>query len=499
MLHEAIKYYFPSTSLQQQQSRTIILITFWTQFSAYALNTILILFLTRPLLEHGLGYTPAHAYVFLGVTQATAYLMPLLGGVMADQILGIRRAILCGSILVSIAYLLVLLSSYTLEYGDQLFIAAFALMPACNSLLMGTASSMITKIYNNDSIQTKSAMTFYYMAINMGGLLAAIIAPSLLESRFGPLSIFTLAFIGKSLAALNFAKHYRLYDNIVEAADKRRMTLKTSALVFVYILLIYGFTLMAYFYMHLASIIITVGCFMGILGFFLKTLFLNSQARTKQLIALLLIVEAIAFFIIFNQMSSTLILFAQQHSNLHLLGIAVSPAHYQLLNPLLVIILGMQLPRFYQRFPQFTIPYQFASGTILAGIALLLMAGATYTNTDGLINGNYIGLTNVLITLAELWISAAGLSMIGLYCDGANIALAMGVWYLAASLSNTISAHIAGFVALPQSISSPLTTLILYRDYYFLLGASALILGLIMGLGAIYMQKKLRRQALYLA
>ncbi|WP_419420933.1 peptide MFS transporter [Legionella sp. D16C41] len=492
MLYQAIKNYLPSTDLRQQQTNNIVLITFWSQFSVYALNTVLILFLTRPLLEHGLGYNQAKAYAFVGITQATGYLMPVIGGFMADHILGLRRAILLGSIMLALAYLLVMLSGYTLtSFGDKLFIAAYALIPATNSLLMGTASGLVSHIYSDDAIKAKSAMTYYYMAINVGALLATIIAPALLESTYGPLSILTIAFIGKSLAALNFAKRYSLYNNVIYGRDKLPMLTRSKLQLAIYILGIYIFTLLAYSYVYLASIIIGVGCAAGILAFFITTIRLPNQARLKQLIALILVIEAIIFFIIYNQMNSTLILFAEHNSNLKLLNFHVSPAHYQLLNPLLIIVLGLQLPRFYRRFPKFTIPYQFAMGTLLAGFALLVMTFAALTAQNGYVNGNYIGLTYIIITLAELWVSAIGLSMIGLYCDSQNLAFAMGVWYLACSLSNAISGRLAEMVAIPKNALSAIETLPIYTHYYFWMGCCALILGVLMSLGAYIMQRKL--------
>ncbi|WP_133138580.1 peptide MFS transporter [Legionella genomosp. 1] len=479
---------------RQQQTNNIVLITFWSQFAVYALNTILILFLTRPFLEHGLGYSHAQAYAFIGVSQATGYLMPILGGFMADQVLGIRRSILLGGFLLALAYLFVMLSGYSLnEHGDKLFIMAYALVPVTNSLLMGTASSMVSHIYSDNAIKAKSAMTYYYMAINVGALLATMIAPALLDSRYGPLSVLTLAFAGKSIAALNFAKKYRLYDNVIYGQDAKPFSRKMAGRLAAYIAGIYLFTLFAYSHVQLSIILISIGCGLGILWFLIKTLKLSSTARIKQMVAVLLIIEAIIFFVIYNQMNSTLVLFAKSNSDLQLLGLKISPAHYQILNPLLIILLGTQLPRFYRRIPRFTIPYQFASGTILAGIALLIMALAGSVSSNGLVNGNFIGLTYVLITLAELWVSAIGLSMIGLYCDSKDLAFAMGVWYLASSLSNTIAGKLAGFVAVPKDILA-IDSLPIYQNYYLGFGISAIILGLVMWFLAHLIQGNLKRR-----
>lgn len=360
MVAQTIKHFFPQLNTRQQQTTNIVFITFWSQFSVYALNTILILFLTKPLLDHGLGYSQQKAYAFIGISQATGYLMPILGGFMADKVLGIRRAILIGSILLAFAYLLVMLSGYALaSYGDFPFLAAYALVPATNSLLMGTASSMVSHIYADDAIKAKSAMTYYYMAINVGALLATAISPALLDSQYGPLSVLALVFVGKSIAALNFAKRYSLYDNVVWGKDTTAFHSKDKYLLLAYIAVIYFFTLYAYSHVYQASWILGIGCFIGIMWFFKKTLSLTGETRSKQLVALLLILEAVIFFVIYNQMNSTLVLFAQTNSDLKFLGFTLSPAQYQMLNPLLIIALGTQLPRFYARFPRFIIPYQF--------------------------------------------------------------------------------------------------------------------------------------------
>ncbi len=497
MISQVVKNYLPELDLRQKQTNNIVLITFWSQFSVYAFNTILVLFLTRPLIEQGLGYSQAKAYAFIGVAHATGYLMPMLGGYMADTVVGIRRSILLGSIMLAIAYLLMMLSGYTVNHmGDQLFIAAYALIPATNSLLMGTSSGMVSHIYSDDAIKAKSAMTYYYIAINVGALLATLIAPILLDSRFGPLSILTVAFIGKSIAALNFAKRYSLYDNVIWGKDLTKLSNQSIFRLVAYIGIIYLLTLLAYSHVFIASSVIALGSSLGILWFLKKTLMLQGTTRVKQLIALLLIVEAVVFFVIYNQMHSTLILFAKNNSNHHLWGLTVSPAHYQILNPLLILAIGSQLPRFYNLVPRFTIPYQFAAGVLLSGIGLLVMALAAYTAVDGIVSGNYIALTYILISIAELWVSAIGLSMIGLYCDQKSLAFAMGVWYLASSLAHAISGQIATHVAIPQTIHSASQSLPYYKDYYFILGITAIVLGILMSIAAYILQKFMKKHGI---
>lgn len=490
----------PLFSKQQQQVNHIALITFWSQFSVYVLNTVLILFLTRPVLTHGLGYSESRAYSFIGVTMAMGYLMPIIGGTMADTILGIRRSILLGSILLALAYLLVMVSGFSINSrGDVFFIGAFALVPVTNSLLMGTASAMVSKIYQHNEVKAKSGMLLYYMSINIGALLATILAPKLMESPYGPLTIFAVVFIGKAIAALNFLFKFKLYDDVASPLDKTKMSWYQLVVLITYLLSIYLFTLTAYLHPELSGKIIATGCCIGIGSFLFRTLKLQGLVKKSQLIAALLIIEAIVFFVLYNQMNTTLILFAKKHSDLLLLGIPVSSAHFQMINPLCIIAMSFLLPSIFKRYPAFTIPYQFAVGILLAGLALLFLWGACFFSSSDVISGNYIALTYLFLTIAELLVSAIGLSMIGLYCDQSMTAYAMGVWYLANSLSNIISSELAQKVAFTNVGLSAHTMFLKYQNYYFQMGAFSLLLGAAMLLGAFKMITTCRRINLRLA
>lgn len=476
--------------LKQKQTNNVAMITFWSQFASYTLNTVLVLFLVRPLWQHGLGYSESKAYLFIGVANAMGYLMPMAGGFMADRVVGMRRSILIGSILLAIAYFLVMLSGLTIsQYGDTLFICAYALIPAMNSLLMSTASALVSRVYADDEIRSKSGMTIYYMSINMGALLATIIAPQLLDTRYGPLSIFAVVFLGKSLSALNFAWRYKLYDNLIEVLDKHKTSAAQIFKLIAYLSIIYLLTLLVYYHPFISSYLVGSGCVLGVLWYLIVTLRLKGVIKKKQLFAVLLIVEAIVFFVIYNQMNTTLILFAKNNSNLNLLGLRVSPANYQLINPVCIIVMSLLLPKFYRKFHQFSIPFQFSAGVALSGVGLLVMWFACEYATNGLINGNYIALTYVLITVSELWVSAIGLSMIGLYCDHKMISFSMGAWYLSVSLSNVLSGLLAQMVALPKHDFHPLISLAIYKGYYFNMGITALLVGIAMFIVALWMKK----------
>ena len=117
---------------------------------------------------------------------------------------------------------------------------------------------------------------------------------------------------------------------------------------------------------------------------------------------------------------------------------------------------------------------------------------------DSQVNGNFFIVTYALITVAELWVSAVGLSMIGLYCNHRMIGFAMGVWLIASSLSNILSAQLAQVVALPSG-SNTLTALHSYKMYYFDIGSIAIILGVLMWGIAVFLTRSMKKKGILLA
>ena len=468
-----------ASQLKRRQSFNIIAITFWSQFAFYTFNAILILYLTRPALAHGLGFSQGRAYAFQGVSEAIKYAVLMLGGYMADRYLGLRRAILYGSVLLAIAFLLIFLSGFLVRISNLFFVAAYATIPVCTSLLLGTSSAMISKIYSDNKSQAKGAMTIFYMSINLGSIIAYFIAPSLIHFTYGPLVILAIVFVGKSISALNFAWRYHLYDNVITETDRKPLTLGVKVLLLFYFISIYLITLIAYNFPNMASWILGVFCLICLTAFMVRTCTLTFTLRVKQIVAVILILMAVIFSVVYNQMNSTLILLAHHNSSLTLLGISVNAANYQMINPIIIIIGGYLFSHVYRRFPRFNIPYQFAVGTLLSSFGLLsIWFGFLFADT-GIINGNFIALSYILISVSELFVMAIGLSMIGLYCDMRMIAFAMGAWYIAMSFSYVLSGQINQLVALPENISDRLKSAAIYQSYFLHLGLVVLILSLV--------------------
>ncbi|MTI12205.1 IraAB [Sansalvadorimonas verongulae] len=437
----------------------------------------------------------------MGHTQAVGYMMPFIGGYIIDKFLGLRRGITIGVSLLAAAYGLVYLgSSYVHVFGNKAFIAAYALIPAINALVGSPSSALVSRIYKGDETGSKSGMTMYYMAINVGSLIGIGIAPLLMESHYGVMSVLAIVVIGKALAALNFVAKQKLYDNVVDDMDATPMTLQRTLPVVAFLMAGYVLAFGAYLNPHVSTYIIGLGCAMGISLFCVRTMLLKGADRTKQLVAAFLILVAIVFFVLYNQMATTMVMFTKNNTNLALLGFHLEAAQFQMINPLVILLIGSALPKFYRTFKGFTIPYQFAVGVVLAGLSMIaLWAGTVTADRAGIVNADYVGLAYFIVTIAELFVSAVGLSMIGIYCHPSMIAFAMGAWYLSTSMSNLITGQLGKLVAIPHGSADKIASLHAYGDYFSSVGWAGVAIGVALIAVMFYLQRNLARQGIEVA
>ena len=99
-----------SLDIKNKQLINIAIMTFWSMFAIYTFNAILIVFMTMPTDKAGLGLDDKHAYMLYGVTQAMGYILPVIGGYIADKVLGIRRAISYGAALLCCGYFILVVA-----------------------------------------------------------------------------------------------------------------------------------------------------------------------------------------------------------------------------------------------------------------------------------------------------------------------------------------------------------------------------------------------------
>jgi POT family proton-dependent oligopeptide transporter len=155
--------------LQQPPGLAILFFTqMWEIFSYYGMRTLLVYYMTKQLL-----FGQQHASMVYGVYVATFYFTPIVGGVISDRWLGRKRSVIIGAAIMSLGHFLMA--------SESLLYIALAAIALGNGLFLPSLPSQIDDLYAKDDPRRGSAYNFYYVGINLGGLLAPLVCGTLGE------------------------------------------------------------------------------------------------------------------------------------------------------------------------------------------------------------------------------------------------------------------------------------------------------------------------------
>lgn len=319
-----------------------------------------------------------------------------------------------------------------------------------NGLFKPAPTALISKVFNYSPSQSHSAFTLYYMGVNIGSFLATLFTPII--AKYTNYSVaFLISAIGMILALTNYFWRAKILEGIsvniqVSLITKIYVALGCLAqLIICYLLFQFSDISL---YLIIAVCLITF-------AYMLRDASLNSDKKVKllQFFGIVLVIEAIVFFIVYNQMFSTLVLFAKHNVDLKLLGVSVSPATYTALNPFWLILMSPILAYLYKRgsSSHLATPYKYSIGTILAGIApLVLYTAIINTASSGVISGNWMFIYFFFGSVAELLVAALGFSLIAIYFRKEIVTFGMGFFMLAVALGGALSGKLGQLVASPR-------------------------------------------------
>jgi proton-dependent oligopeptide transporter, POT family len=146
----------------------LFMVELWERFSYYGMRAFLILYITADVSKRGLGFDDAKAYGIYAAYGALVYLTPMIGGVLADRLMGFRRAIIWGSILMAVGQFILSMDS------PVLFYIGLATLVIGNGFFKPNISSMVGRFYKDGDPRRDGGFTIFYMGINMGAFLAPL-------------------------------------------------------------------------------------------------------------------------------------------------------------------------------------------------------------------------------------------------------------------------------------------------------------------------------------
>ncbi|MBI4211619.1 MAG: peptide MFS transporter [Deltaproteobacteria bacterium] len=413
----------------------------WERFSFYGMRALLVLYMTKQLI-----YSDSKAYGVYGAYTAMVYALPILGGLLADRLLGYRRAITLGAILLAIGHFLMAFPS------QMFFYIALALICCGVGFLKPNISSIVGKLYPQGDPRRDSGFTIFYMGINVGAFLSPL-ACGIIGENYGWHYGFALAGIGMLLGLIVFLRGQKHLQGIGEppAPEKitapflgkltRVHTLYAACVIAVPILAI------ALVYNQIISASLYVTTIATVLFLIYVAVTTEKVGRERLLSVIILMIFHTMFWAFFEQAGSSLTLFADRNVG-DFFGWRVPASVTQSINPLFIIFLSPFFAQMWidlsRRRKQPSIPTKFVLGIAQVGLGFgALVIGAAFAKDTGMTAFIWLVLAYLLHTTGEICISPVGLSAVTKLAPVHAVGTVMGAWFLSISFGQHVAALFA--------------------------------------------------------
>ncbi len=378
--------------------------------------------------------------------------------------------------------------------GQSVWFLFFALsvIVVGNGLFKANAGNLVRKIYEGDDSRIDSAFTIYYMAVNLGAMISQLLTPWLKDyvneqygNELGWHVAFAVCAIGLLLGLVNYWLMRRTMDHIGSEPDELPLNwgklgavlLGSVGFIFMsaYILENQG---VARAFVYLAGLVV-----IGIFAYLISTGERNERAGL--IAALVLTVQTVFYFIFYQQMSTSLALFALRNVDPAFIVFGVhlwdwSPAQFQAFNPIWIFILSPILAWAYTRAgnagKDLSIAAKFALGFVLvAGGFFVYGASGHLADATGKVSSWLMVWGYGAISLGELLVSGLGLAMIARYVPARMGGFMMGAYFVASGVSQYLGGLVATYASVPRNITDPLESLPIYTALFNKLGIAALV------------------------
>ncbi|MCR9290206.1 MAG: oligopeptide:H+ symporter [Bacteroidetes bacterium] len=429
----------------------LFMVELWERFSYYGMRAILIFYMTYELVNGGLAYDDATAYGIYGAYGALVYLTPIVGGYFADKMMGFRKAIQWGAILMAAGQFTLFLNNKTL------FFLGLALLVIGNGFFKPNISSMIGRFYKEGDPRRDGAFTIFYMGINMGAFLAPLTC-GWVGAEYGWSFGFLAAGIGMALGYLVFLwsqsqgwfEDYGLVPEHGGTAKIAGMDSKIAPYVMTIVMVAIAWGLIIQ--NDIVDVLLTITG-LGILGYLLFIVANKYPKEQKQRIwvIVLLLVFTTIFWTFFELAGSALNLFTERNINKTMFGMDFEASYFQSINPFFIMIFAPVFSWLWIKLANAgkepAAPYKFTVGLLLLGAGFLVLNLGKGAAVAGLVPAVFLVMLYLLHTLGELALSPVGLSLVTKLAPKEIVGFLMGIWFLSSSIAHQAGKHIAKMTA----------------------------------------------------
>lgn len=434
----------------------LFLTEMWERFGFYIVQGLLVLYMTQYF-----GLSDNDSYTILGAFTALAYISPIVGGYVADNLLGFHRCVIWGGLFLILGYALLALPFNGLLY------------PGLATVIIGTGlfkpniSSILGAQYEAHDPRLDAGFTIFYVGINSGAFLAGL-SSGYIREYFGWHMSYGVASVGLFIGLLTFLFGLRHIKN----TQSHLVVTKTfMARLFAYcVLSIMGISFLLR--VHSLTDWLLPGFGMVLLVFLS---FLAAQekgeARNKMLLLCALIISSVLYWTLYLQMFFAANLFIDRLVLKDVLGVHLTTTMFYASESVFIILLGPIFAWIWHQLsdrnmnPSFVA--KFILGIFFAGIGMLFLSiGAAFPNAQDLAMPYWVFIAYFFITVGELFLSPIGLSAVTVLAPPKLTGMMMGVWFVAIGFGGVFAGVVAKLASIPDNMHSNLDKLHIYQHAF---------------------------------
>ncbi|MGG1676343.1 peptide MFS transporter [Neobacillus sp. NRS-1170] len=455
---------------------TLFFTEFWERFSYYGMRAILVFYMYYEVSKGGLGIDKTLALSIMSIYGSLVYMSGIIGGWLADRIFGTSKAVFYGGILIMFGHIVLAIPG-----SVSMFFVSMVLIVLGTGLLKPNVSTVVGEMYSEEDNRRDAGFTIFYMGINAGAFLSPLIVGSVMDYSFH--LGFGIAAVGMFLGLIVFIltkkKNLGLAGTVVHnplSPDEKKkvFTIIGLSAVIIAVLIVVLISMGMLTFESFINLVTILGILIPTMYFIVMYRSPKTTAveRSRVIAYIPLFIAAVMFWSIQEQGSTILASYADTRTQLDFAGIHISPAWFQSLNPLFIIIFAPIFAAIWVKLGkrQPTIPQKFSLSLLFAGVSFLVILLPAYLGgTDSLVNPLWLVLSYLICVFGELLLSPVGLSATTKLAPAAFSAQTMSLWFLASAAAQALNAQIVKFY-------TPETEM----TYFGVIGGASIVLGIIL-------------------
>jgi POT family proton-dependent oligopeptide transporter len=390
----------------------------WERFSYYGMRALLVLYMADYLIRrtetgnsYVFGFAPLRHAIesafgpmtvqplssqIYGLYTGFVYLTPFFGGMLADRLLGQRKTVVIGGVLMAIGHFLMAIES--------MFLVALCFLILGNGCFKPNISTQVGSLYPPGDPRRDRAFTIFYMGINLGAFFSPLVCGTL-GQRFGWHYGFTAAGFGMvaGLGLYLWGQRYLVPDQLARARQTHTEHAKLT------------------------------------------------PAQWKAIVGLVVLCMLnIVFWGVYEQQGNTIQLFADRNTDWHIFGWEMPSTWFQAVNPMFIFLFTPLLNLFWgwqsARGKEPASVTKMAMGCGLLGVSFLpLMYITAGLRADQRISFLWLIGSTFIYTVGELYLSPIGLSLVTKAAPARLVSMLMGMWFLSSFFGNFLSGYLGTY------------------------------------------------------